>query len=40
MELFSNKSKNSTNDIPAVCNVNLERNLGKWYEIARFPHRV
>src|SRR5690606_33866936 len=38
MGLFKRKSKNSTKDIPAVCNVNLERYIGMWYEIARFPH--
>jgi len=32
------RSKNSTDEIPAVCNVNLERYLGTWYEIARLPH--
>ena len=30
--------RNSTKDIPVVCNVNNERYLGKWYEIARLPH--
>lgn len=34
MGLFGNK----TEEIQAVCNVNLERYLGVWYEIARFPH--
>jgi lipocalin len=38
MGLFSGKPENSTKDIPAICNVNLERYLGTWYEIARFPH--
>jgi apolipoprotein D and lipocalin family protein len=28
----------STKDIKPVCNVNLERYLGRWYEIARLPH--
>lgn len=30
--------KQSTKDIPAVCQVDLERYLGTWYEIARLPH--
>ncbi len=38
MGLFSRKSENSTKDIPAICNVDLERYLGRWYEIARLPH--
>lgn len=29
----------STGDIPAVGGFELERYLGKWYEIARLPHR-
>lgn len=29
----------STADIPAVSGFNLERYLGRWYEIARLPHR-
>jgi apolipoprotein D and lipocalin family protein len=38
MGIFNRKSENSTKEIPAVCNVHLERYLGTWYEIARFPH--
>jgi len=38
MGIFNSKSKNSTKGIPAICNVNLERYLGTWYEIARLPH--
>lgn len=38
MWIFNRKSKNSTDEIPAICNVNLERYLGDWYEIARLPH--
>jgi len=33
------RSKRSTEEIPALCNVNLERYLGTWYEIARLPHK-
>ncbi len=29
----------STSDIPAVGNFDLGRYMGKWYEIARLPHR-
>ena len=29
----------STSDIPAVRNFELDRYLGRWYEIARLPHR-
>ena len=29
----------STADIPAVKDLELDRYLGKWYEIARLPHR-
>jgi len=29
----------STADIPAVTKLEVERYLGKWYEIARLPHR-
>jgi apolipoprotein D and lipocalin family protein len=38
MGIFNRKSENSTMEIPAICDVNLERYLGTWYEIARFPH--
>ncbi len=38
MGLLSGKPENSTKDIPAVCNMKLERYLGTWYEIARLPH--
>jgi apolipoprotein D and lipocalin family protein len=30
------KNKNET---PPICDVDLERYLGTWYEIARYPHR-
>lgn len=38
MGILSRISKNSTNNISAICNVNLERYIGTWYEIARLPH--
>ncbi|SHI66814.1 lipocalin family protein [Parasporobacterium paucivorans] len=38
MGIFRRRSKHSTSEIPAICNVNLERYLGTWYEIARLPH--
>ena len=31
--------KNRTSDIPAVTEFDLNRYMGKWYEIARYPHR-
>ncbi len=37
--VMSRKStKNSTKEIPVICNVDLVRYLGRWHEIARFPH--
>jgi len=27
------------NETPPICDVDLERYLGTWYEIARYPHR-
>ena len=38
MKIFSSIFKKRDNGIPIICNVDLERYLGKWYEIARFPH--
>ena len=38
MGILGIKSKNDTKDIPAACNVNIQKYLGRWYEIARFPH--
>lgn len=32
-------SKHSTKDIPTVDEVDLNKYAGKWYEIARLPHR-
>ena len=38
MRKNSSKFGKSTNDIAPVCNVDIKRYLGTWYEIARFPH--
>jgi apolipoprotein D and lipocalin family protein len=38
MGILNRKRENSTKDIPTICNVDLKRYLGTWYEIARFPH--
>lgn len=36
---FAVHAAESTRDIPLVQKVDLARYMGKWYEIARFPHR-
>lgn len=38
MGFFRNLFTGSTDEIPVVCNVDLERYAGTWYEIARLPH--
>ncbi len=38
MGIFSNFIAKNTKDIKPVCNVDLRRYTGVWYEIARFPH--
>ncbi len=38
MVMSKKSSKSSTEEIPVICNVDVERYLGRWYEIARFPH--
>lgn len=38
MGIISNLFGKSTKDIQAVCNVDLERYLGTWFEIVRLPH--
>ena len=38
MGLFSRNTAESTQNIAAVCTVDLPRYLGKWYEICRLPH--
>lgn len=35
--LFSTHDR-ATGDLPAVQDFQLDRYLGKWYEIARLPH--
>ncbi len=37
MGLFNKKKYKGL--LPIVCNVDLERYLGTWYEIARYPHK-
>ena len=37
MALFSKEKYKGL--LPIVCDVDLERYLGTWYEIARYPHR-
>ncbi len=32
-------NQKSTQDIPVICDLDLTRYLGKWYEIARLPHK-
>lgn len=38
MGLLKKLFSNSTKEIPPICNVDIKRYLGKWYEIARLPH--
>ncbi len=38
MGLFGSLLAKSTKDIEAVCDVDITRYLGTWYEIARLPH--
>lgn len=39
MGIFSKRIRVKKNEIPAICDVKIERYLGTWYEIARLPHR-
>src|SRR5690554_743737 len=39
MGIFRNTKKEKKYEIPAVCDVNIARYIGTWYEIARLPHR-
>ena len=38
MGLISSMFAGSTKEISPICDVDLERYLGTWYELARFPH--
>lgn len=38
MGFLSDLFGKDTNDIRTICDVNLEKYLGTWYEIARLPH--
>ncbi|MEQ8200640.1 MAG: lipocalin family protein [Syntrophomonadaceae bacterium] len=38
MGILTDIFSRSAQDIPAVCDVDLQRYLGTWYEIARLPH--
>jgi len=38
MSLFSSLLAKSTKDIEAVCDIDITKYLGTWYEIARLPH--
>lgn len=38
MGIISSLFGQSTENIEPICNVDLERYLGRWYEIARLPH--
>jgi apolipoprotein D and lipocalin family protein len=38
MGIFSNKFRKSTKYILPMCNIDLKRYLGTWYEIARLPN--
>jgi lipocalin len=38
MGFFSGLFGKSTKDIPRICDVDINRYIGIWYEIARFPH--
>lgn len=38
MGLLNDIFARSANDIPAICDVDLQRYLGIWYEIARLHH--
>jgi len=38
MGIFRSKSAKDTNEIPPICDIDIKRYLGTWYEIARLPH--
>ena len=39
LAFFSGCAKNSSMDIPAVADLDIEKYMGKWYEYARLPNR-
>jgi apolipoprotein D and lipocalin family protein len=39
MGIFSSLFAGNTKKIPAVCDVDLKRYAGRWYEIARLPQK-
>jgi apolipoprotein D and lipocalin family protein len=39
MGIFSSLFAGNTKNIPAICDVDLKRYLGRWYEIARLPQK-
>lgn len=38
MGIFNSIFGKSTKDILPICDVDIKRYLGTWYEVARFPH--
>jgi apolipoprotein D and lipocalin family protein len=39
MGIFSSLFAGNTKNMPAICDVDLKRYLGRWYEIARMPQK-
>jgi len=39
MGIFSSLFAGKTENIPAICDVDLKRYIGRWYEIARLPQK-
>ncbi len=39
MGILSSILRKKKNETPPICDVDLERYVGTWYEIARYPHR-
>ncbi|HWQ89297.1 MAG TPA: lipocalin family protein [Desulfitobacteriaceae bacterium] len=38
MGIFGSKAAKDTKEIPPICDIDITRYLGTWYEIARLPH--